>query len=130
MRNQRSETGQSSLFALDYSTKRGPYSVPTVEWSTHQREAERLAGNLLALSRRSDPITSKVAAEKAGQFRIRHASKIYAALKEFGPMTYKEIAKRIGMEPVAVARRRKEMEENRLIEVYGERDGCQLWRAL
>lgn len=131
MRNQQSETGQISLFAADYSPQRGPYSVPTVEWSTHQREAERLAGNLLALSRATDPITSKVAAEKTKEFRVRHMSKIWGALKDFGPMNFKEIAQRIGLDPAQVARRRKEMEENRIIKVLSEtRNGCALWEAL
>jgi DNA-binding Lrp family transcriptional regulator len=45
-------------------------------------------------------------------------------------MTYKEIAKKVGMEPVAVARRRKEMEESGLIDVLGEiRNGCSVWSA-
>ena len=83
-----------------------------------------------SLSRSTDPITSKLAGEKTKEFRARHISKIWGCLKENGPKTYKEIALLIGMEPVAVARRRKEMEENQLIEVLEEtRNGCALWRA-
>ena len=83
-----------------------------------------------SLSRISDPITSKLAGEKTNEFRARHIAKIWNCLKDHGPKTYKEIASLVEMEPVAVARRRKKMEENQLIEVLNEtRDGCALWKA-
>jgi len=83
-----------------------------------------------SLSRISDPLTSKKAGEKTKEFRVRHIAKIWGCLKEHGSKTYKEIAQLTGLEPVAVARRRKEMEENHLIEVLEEtRNGCALWKA-
>ena len=83
-----------------------------------------------SLSRIDDPLTSKRAGEKTKEFRARHIAKIWNCLKENGSKTYKEIALLTGLEPVAVARRRKEMEENHLIEVLEEtRNGCALWRA-
>jgi len=82
------------------------------------------------LSRINDPQTSKKAGEKTKEFRARHIAKIWNCLKDNGSKTYKEIALLTGLEPVAVARRRKEMEENHLIEVLEEtRNGCALWRA-
>lgn len=131
--SKRNETGQISLFALDYSTKQGPYLVPTVHSYSPVKEAERLAGNLLeyrSLTRSTDPITSKVAAEKTKEFRARHIAKIWNCLKENGSKNFKEIALLTGLEPVQVARRRKEMEEDKLIEVLNEtKDGCALWKA-
>lgn len=83
-----------------------------------------------SLSRTSDPITSKVAGEKTKEFRARHIAKIWNCLKDHGAKTYKEIAELTGLEPVAVARRRREMEENQLIEVLNEtRNGCSVWKA-
>jgi CRP-like cAMP-binding protein len=133
MRNQQNETGQISLFAQE---SYGPPALilgRIVQLSGPQREGGRLENNLKgfrSLSRLTDPKTSRNAAEKTSQFRTRHIAKIWTCLKDFGPMTYKEIAKKVGMEPVAVARRRKEMEESGLIDVLGEiRNGCSVWSA-
>ena len=133
MRNQQNETGQISLFAQPFSTPLKNNSERIANLRLLRNEIERLGNSLKecsSLSRSTDPITSKVAGEKTKEFRARHISKILGCLKENGPKTYKEIALLIGMEPVAVARRRKEMEENHLIEVLEEtRNGCSLWKA-
>lgn len=133
MRNQQNETGQISLFAVDYSMRRGPYSVPTVQSYSPAREAERLAKNLMecrSLSRSTDPKTSKVAAEKAVTFKQTHIDRIYETLKLNGKMNYQEIAEKAGMRPDQVWRRRKEMVDGGWIEVLEEtRNGCALWKA-
>ena len=69
------------------------------------------------LSRRSDPETSHVAAEKSASFRAKHEARIFGALFEAGDrgMNYREIAAATGMEPVAVARRLKGMERKGVI---------------
>lgn len=133
MRNQQNETGQISLFALDYSMKREAYSVPTVPLYSPAREAKRLASNLTelrSLSRSTDPKTSKVAAEKALMFKQTHIDRIYESLKENGKMNYQEIAEKAGMRADQVWRRRKEMVDGGWIEVLEEtRNGCALWVA-
>ena len=131
--SKRDETAQGSLFAQESLMTFDVYSAlkprlygqaKTVpNWESVPMESR-------SLSRTSDPITSKVAGEKTKEFRARHIAKIWNCLKDHGNKTYKEIAEVTGLEPVAVARRRKEMEENRLIEVLKEtRNGCALWTA-
>ena len=133
MRNQQNETGQISLFALDYSMKHEAYSVPSVPLYSPAREAERLAKNLLglrSLSRSTDPKTSKVAAEKAVTFKQTHIDRIYESLKVNGKMNFQEIAEKAGMRADQVWRRRKEMVDGGWIEVLEEtRNGCALWVA-
>lgn len=89
------------------------------------------------LARRTDPITSANAAEKAQGFRKKHEATIYGAIVDAGPhgATYREIAALTGMEPVAVARRLKGMESRQIITRYLDssgvpaevRDGCAVW---
>lgn len=82
------------------------------------------------LARRSDPQTSHMAAESAKAFKARDISKIWNCLRDFGPQTYKQVAKLTMMEPVAVARRLAEMERGKLIEYTGEiEDKCRVMRA-
>jgi hypothetical protein len=126
-----SETAQCSLFAQDCSTQQGLIMGRIVQLSGPQRTDESLVSVEGALFRSSDPRTSRSAAKKAIQFKARHIAKIWNCLKDNGKLNYKEIAKLTGLEPVAVARRRKEMERDGLIEVLGEeRNGCQLWVGL
>ena len=80
-------------------------------------------------ARRTDPATSHAAAKHAatGKAALERLD-IVAALRIFGPMHYRQIAERVFMEPVAVARR---ISECAGIERTGEvRDGCCVWRAL
>lgn len=123
---------QGSLFAPSFLTGLGKSSDKTVQWSGPQRMETKLERNPIpALCRATDPKTSRSAAERASEFKSRHIAKIWTCLKDHGKMNYKEIAKLTGLEPVAVARRRKEMESDGLIEVLGEeRNGCQLWAAV
>lgn len=82
------------------------------------------------LARHSDPSTSHVAAAQAELFRASHEAKIYDVLSREIGMTYRKIADATGMEPVAVARRLKAMEERNLIYRYAEQDGMTLWWKL
>lgn len=131
--SKRNETAQGSLFATQSCSKPVPTSEEIVPLFLLQNYLEHWEGNPKpshSLSRSTDSQTSKKAGEKTKEFRARHISKIWGCLKDQGPKTYKEIALLIGMEPVQVARRRKEMEENHLIEVLEEtRNGCALWIA-
>lgn len=131
--SKRSETEQGSLFAQESYMPPALILGRIVQLSGPQKEVIPLVSDFKpsnSLSRSSDPITSKVAGEKTKEFRARHIAKIWGCLKDYGNKTYKEIASLTGLEPVAVARRRKEMEENHLIEVLEEtRNGCSLWRA-
>lgn len=131
--SKQNETAQGSLFAGESLSQFAPSLGPIHQFlgvPKTERRLEHIAQEFRSLSRSTDPLTSKKAGEKTKEFRARHISKIWGCLKENGPKTYKEIALLIGMEPVAVARRRKEMEENQLIEVLNEtRDGCALWKA-
>lgn len=88
-------------------------------------------------ARRSDPETSKRAADAASAFVAGHEGKIYGALFDAGARgaTYREIAQATGMEPVAVARRLKSMESRNLIkrrflansEYHESRNGMAVW---
>jgi predicted ArsR family transcriptional regulator len=62
-------------------------------------------------ARRSDPETSKKAAEKAERFAGTHKGKILAALKEHGPLTAKQLSSLIDLTVVQIARRLPELEE-------------------
>lgn len=135
MRTYPEEQRQQAPLFSESSLSFGGCSVTRFQ-SAGQRKTELLTESSLktkeshSLSRTSDPITSKLAGEKTKEFRARHIAKIWNCLKDHGAKTYKEIAELTGLEPVAVARRRKEMEENQLIEVLEEtRNGCALWRA-
>lgn len=87
------------------------------------------------LARTTDPITSHQAAAKT-DFKARHIAKIYAALKEKGPMTKDEIADSTGLDHVAVARRMAAMEDKGLVRrtilTRPSRTGreCTVWKAI
>lgn len=91
-------------------------------------------------ARATDPETSHQAADKAETFIASHESRIFGALHDAGAHggTYKELARRTGLEPVAVARRLSKMEERKLItrrikdgstadDDYQERGGMAIW---
>lgn len=61
--------------------------------------------------RRRDPDTSRAAAARAGEFGSEHHRKIVGSLMTQGPATIYELAERIGLNHVAVARRMSELEE-------------------
>lgn len=78
-------------------------------------------------ARASDPETSREAARKAATFANNHRDRIHAALDT--PGTIFDIAKRTGLDHVAVARRMAEMQRMGLVERTGvTRDGGKEWR--
>lgn len=79
-------------------------------------------------SRRSDPATSQRAAAKVDRFAGGHFAKILSALRCLEDANYREIASEAGLEPVAVARRMREIEQAGKIVRHGERDGFTVWR--
>jgi predicted ArsR family transcriptional regulator len=56
-------------------------------------------------ARTSDPNTSHEAAARAVEFVGAHCDRILACLREHGPLTKDEIARRTGLTPVQVDRR-------------------------
>jgi len=82
-------------------------------------------------SRRTDPATSVRAGERAEKFAPKHVDRILAALKQYGPMTPREISKVTGLDYHAVQRRGKELERKGLItRGVDERDGMRIWRVV
>lgn len=82
------------------------------------------------LARRADPQTSHAAAERTAAFKGKHESSIFGWLcdhPEGG--TYREIAAGTNLEPVAVARRMKGLQERAGVYADGERNGCQVWKV-
>lgn len=79
-------------------------------------------------SRRNDPETSHRAADRIKRrgMLAGHQHAIRMAVTERPGMTYREIAAHLGMEPVAVGRRLKELEGVWLV-TDGERDGMRIW---
>ena len=125
------ETGRTSLNAVEFLISRGRHLAPTVKPSGVPKMEEKSVSVPVVLSRSSDPETSKVAGENSKEFRARHISKIWASLKDFGPMNKNEIALKTGLDATQVARRGKEMELNHLVSIGPEvKDGCRLWRAI
>ena len=129
----RSRTGSGSLSAVEFLISRGRHLAPTAKPSGVLRaEPSRVSQPpAVAYSRTSDPETSQRAGENSKEFRARHISKIWAALKDFGPMNKNEIASKTGLDATQVARRGKEMELNHLVSIGPEsKDGCRLWKAI
>lgn len=82
------------------------------------------------LARAADPLTSHAAAERARTFKGKHAAAIFGFLLEHpAGSTYREIAAGIGIEPVAVGRRLKELRETAGVYADGERNGMQVWKV-
>ena len=82
----------------------------------------------LTLSRRTDPPTSRQAAQRAVEFMAGHESLIWGALLA-GEYTAKEMAQITRLTDVQINRRLKGMADRRLIERTGQvREGCAVWR--
>ena len=75
---------------------------------------------LWAACRRTDPITSRIAAGKAGGLKAEHKRKIVEALK-ISPAGSSEIAERVGLITYQVCKRTGELETDGLIEQTGRR---------
>jgi len=76
-------------------------------------------------ARKRDPETSQRAAAKVERFASGHFAKILDALRV--PGSYREIAARADLEPVAVARRMAELETAGLVKRVGEVAGFTVW---
>lgn len=73
-----------------------------------------------ALHRRSDPSTSREAAQGALNFGGAHEQVIHHALVDYGPMTASEIAKRTDLNSVQVSRRLSAMRDKGMVDLTGE----------
>lgn len=88
------------------------------------------------LARRTDPITSVTAAERAELFSGKQRVRIIAALKMYGPSTAGELQAYTGLSVVQVDRRLpecREAKQARVVEQYGEdlmRNGYRVWEAI
>lgn len=88
------------------------------------------------LARRTDPATSHSAAARVREFRARHADIILEALRQFGPMTVDEIAKRTRLQSQQINKRTPELARAGLARadagVRGSASGRpeRIWRAL
>lgn len=71
-------------------------------------------------ARRSDPITSHLAAEQLSQFAGSHCDLILSALKQHGPMTCDEIAEVIYLLPHQINKRTADMHKKGTIKPNGE----------
>lgn len=82
------------------------------------------------LARATDPATSHRAAERAATFKGKHEAAIFGWLCDHpAGGTYREIAAGTNLEPVAVARRMKGLQERAGVYADGERSGCQVWKV-
>ena len=75
---------------------------------------------LWAACRRTDPVTSRIAAGKAGGLKAEHKRKIVEALN-ISPAGSSEIAERVGLITYQVCKRTGELETDGLIEQTGRR---------
>lgn len=89
-----------------------------------------LAQDARHLARAVDPETSKRAAERAATFKGKHAAAIFGWLCDHDAGgTYREIAAGTGLEPVAVARRMRELQDRAGVYAEGERNGMAVYRV-
>jgi len=70
--------------------------------------------------RKSDPLTSFVAADSAKELAKKHGSLIVACLTQHGPQGKDGIAAHTGLDGNQVARRLKELKTQGLIELTGK----------
>ena len=79
--------------------------------------------------RKSDPLTSYVAADSAKELAKKHGSLIVACLVQHGPQGKDGIATHTGLDGNQVARRLKELETLGLIELTGKTVASKSGRA-
>lgn len=73
------------------------------------------------LARRTDPATSRAAAEKAKEFANAHHGLILECLRKYGPLSKTGIAAHVrGLDHVAVCRRLSELERAKLAQPTGK----------
>jgi predicted ArsR family transcriptional regulator len=66
--------------------------------------------NTTGLARKSDPITSHLAAKRAAEFAPTHARRILSCLMYYGPCTVDELAARASMPSQAINKRLPELQ--------------------
>ena len=76
--------------------------------------------NPVRLARKTDPATSKEAAERVREFFAGHAQKVLDCLKAHGPQTPEQIGARIGLDPYAIRKRLPELERAGFAQPTGE----------
>lgn len=82
-------------------------------------------------ARKSDPVTSHLAAERSHQFSSSHAAKILAAIKHMPGQTAAYYAGMTGLTVVQIDRRLPEMERKGLIRTTGAvYNGFRAWEAI
>jgi hypothetical protein len=72
------------------------------------------AFDFTANARQSDPWTSHAAADRVHEFASGHIGMILACLRDHGPQTANELAGRLPLNSVQIARRLSDMEKKRL----------------
>lgn len=88
------------------------------------------------LARRSDPITSHMAAANATEFKGGHAARILACLQAGGPATAHELADQTGLTVVQIDRRLPELARSGKVHVCSVngapqiRAGARVWEAV
>lgn len=93
-------------------------------------------GPTSARARTSDPQTSVAAAARVSEFAASHYAVILLALRDKGPASIYELAKRTKLDHVAIARRLPEMQDRALVDTTDEKRAgptgrkCRVWRAV
>ena len=108
------------------------YTVTSQTLMAESAPADSVVGPI-PRARRTDPVTSHQAAERASQFAGTHASRILAALDDLMTATAAEIAEHAGLSVVQVDRRMVECQRAgkvRLLTMNGKpliRMGYRVW---
>lgn len=79
-------------------------------------------------ARRADPNTSKAAAKRAEKWASTHAGIIHAALLDYWPMTFSEIARVSGLSESQVWRRLPEMQRAGYVDIVRDDSGAEVTR--
>lgn len=85
-----------------------------------EQQADLFSFNPSTLHRRTDPATSRKAAEAAVEFAGNHEDIIRECLRRCGPLTADEIALKTPLDPVQVNRRLSGMKSKGLAHPTGE----------
>lgn len=91
---------------------------------------------MTVLARRTDPITSHMAASRAAVFSGKHTARILAGLQELGDATAHELCDCTGLTVVQIDRRLPEMARQGTVRVQVRdgvtvvRGGARVWEAI
>ena len=70
--------------------------------------------------RKTDPVTSRIAAQTMNKMDAKHQARILYALRKYGPLIAHEIADATSLDHVQVCRRLPELESDGLVFETGE----------